>query len=508
MIKNALLLFLSADHLHAQHMALGRIAAQRDFIDTTTGREDFASFLQSIKCPAYLLTDLIEEDFRHEIVPHLIGRRRTVLLQRKFEQFYRNTPFHQVTLLRRQKTGRRDDEMRFSALTNPSLIAPWLDIISAQQTPLAGIYTVPQISAPLVKDIPSNHLLLVSWEKFAGLRQTYFSNHQLQVSRLTPVHVDLTFRDAVARELSRTYQYLKSLSLLPSGQQLNVVILCHGVDRDEMQDKLPQNTDMHYSFADIAQVGRQLNIGYNFTDSDASQIFLHQLAAHPPKNHYANASHTHYFDLYRLKHALNVGSGILLLGAILWSVNNLWESSSNAKEAATLKTQAQYILSEVARVTSAFPDASVRGADMKAAVSTMRKLGLYAPAPLDIMAPVSAVLDRHAQIQIDDFTWQMSAAEPIASNALAIVPAQVVNLKGRLVDFDHDYRAILNYLASFQDDLAAQGYQVTVLSKPFDASPSGSIADQREARPNTLDFSLKLSRRPIVVTADTNRPPA
>jgi len=508
-MKYTLLLFLSVDRLHAQHMADGNIAVQRDFTDSKEGRGEFASFLQSVKCTTYLLTDLIEEDFRHEIVPHLFGRSRTALLQRKFDQFYRGTPFHQATLLHRQKTGRRDDDMLFSALTNPSLITPWVNILLEQNIPLAGIYSVPQISAPLVKDQTSKHLLLVSWEKFSGLRQTYFSDHHLQVSRLTPIHVDLTFHEAVVRELARTYQYLKSLSLLPSGQTLDVLILCNSYARDELQGKLPKNADMRYSFADIAEVGKQLKINYQFTDSDASQIFLHQLAAHPPKSNYANAAHTHYYDLRLVKHSLNVASAVLLIGMILWGANNFWQSSSDAKEALALKAEAQQTLNRAQQITLAFPNTYAPAADMKSGVSVMRKLNSYSPAPLDVMGPISAVLDRHPQIQLDDLAWQMSAAEPVASNSVSDIPAQVITLKGRLVDFANDYRSALNYLEVFQHDLTEQGYRVTLLTKPFDASPSGSITDQREARTNTLGFSVKISRRPgTSATPNTNRPPA
>jgi hypothetical protein len=146
---------------------------------------------------------------------------------------------------------------------------------------------------------------------------------------------------------------------------------------------------------------------------------------------------------------------------------------------------------------------------MKAGVSVMRKLNQYSPAPLDIMRPVSASLDRYPQIQLDELSWQMSANEPVASNTLADVPAQVIILKGRMVDFANDYRAVLNYLESFQRDLNGKGYQVTVLTKPFDASPSGSIADQREVRSSALSFSIKISRRPgITGTPEINRPPA
>lgn len=493
-----LLLFLGADHLYAQLMAGSKIAMQREFAGSPDGHGDFAAFLQEVKQPTYLLVDLIEEDFRQETVPHLSGSSRSALLQRKLDQFYRGTPFHQAALLQRQQTGRRDDDMLFSALTNPSLITPWLDIILAQQTPLAGIYSVPQISAPLIKDHPSDCLLLISWEKYAGLRQTYFSEHRLQVSRLTPVGSDLTFQDAVVKELARTYQYLKSLSLLPPGQTLDVRLMGHSHDLIELQLALPRSTDIRYDFADLANVARQLNIDHRFTDSDASQIFLHQLAVRTPHTHYANANHTHYFTLWQLNHALNLASGALLAGALLWSASSLWQSIDEASEAESLKAQTQRTLSEAQKITLAFPATYALAADMKSAVSVMRKLDKYAPVTQDLLKPISAALDRFPQIKLDDLAWQMNAAEPVTGNTLADVPAQVITLKGHMTDFANDYRAMLDYLERFQRELTTHGFQVTVLAKPLDVSPSGSIADKRETSEHPLAFSLKISWRPPV----------
>ncbi len=503
-MKNSLLLFLSADRLHAQLMAGGKIALQRDFTDTPDGRKNFASFLLAEKYPTYLLTDLIEEDFRQEIVPHLTGRNRAALLQRKFDQFYRGTPFRKATRLQRQTTGRRDDDMLFSALTNPSLITPWLSIMLAQQTPLAGIYSVPQISAPLVKNHHSKHLLLISWEKYSGLRQTFFNEHRLQISRLTPVHAELTFQDAVVGELTRTYKYLKSLSMLPPGQMLDVVILCHADDRIELQNKLPDDADMHYVFTDIEEVGKQLKIDYRFTDSDASQIFLYQLVASHPSTDYANAEHTHYYTLWQLRRALTWGSGGLLLASLLWAIANLWQSSGNATEAGALKIQAQRILKEAQQITQSFPGTHVPAADMKASVSIMRRLDQYEPVPQIILKPISATLDRFSQIEVYELDWQANATEPVASNTRADVPAQIIMLKGDLHGFGNDYRAALAYLDRFQLELSTRGYQVTALTKPLDVSPSGSLAGQREARvardahENELGFSFKLVWRPAI----------
>ncbi|OGS90638.1 MAG: hypothetical protein A2Z95_04185 [Gallionellales bacterium GWA2_60_18] len=492
-MSRSLLLLLSADHLHAQLMVNSKISTQREFSDSAEDQRAFADFLQEVKYPVYLLVDLVEEDFRQESIPHLFGRSRSAMLKRKFEQYYRNTPFCEAALLQRQKTGRRDDDMLFSALTNPTLIMPWLEIMQAQQTPLAGIYSVPQISAPLIKDHPSRHLLLISWEKYAGLRQTYFSDHRLQISRLTPIHGDISFTDTVVRELTRTYQYLKSLSLLPAGQTLDVLILCHADDHARLQDgRLPDSADMRYSFIELADIARQLKIDYHFADSDSRQVFLHQLAAKPPKVNYADTPHLHYYSLWQLRHRLAWLSAILLLGSMLLSAATIWQGSLDADEADSIQSQAQRTLAEAEQITRAFPNTYASASDMKAGVTTMRRIAQLSHLPGETLLPISAALDSHPQLELDELSWQ---TDPDTATGSADAHFHIVTIKGRLTGFASDYRAALNYLDDLQRGLTAQGYLVTILSKPLDVSPGSNIADQREMREDGLGFSLKLSQR-------------
>jgi hypothetical protein len=388
--------------------------------------------------------------------------------------------------------------MLFSALTNPGLIMPWLNIMLAQKIPLAGIYSVPQISEPLVKNQASKHLLLISWEKFSGLRQTYFSDHRLQISRLTPVYADLTFQNAVVNELSRTYQYLKSLSLLPSGQTLDVRILCHADDRIELQKQLPNDADVRYEFADIEEVGRQLKLDYHFTDSDASQIFLRQLAANRPTTHYASAEHTRYYTLWKLRRALNWSSGALLFAGILWATTTAWQSGVDVTEANALKIETAHLVKEAKQITQGFPVTDTPAADMKASVSVMRILDRYGATPQIVLKPISATLDHFPKIDINGLDWKESTTEPVAINTRADVPAEVITLKGDMQGFGNDYRAALAYLDRFQLELNKRGYQVTVLTRPLDVSPTGSLANQSEASENQLDFSFKLVWRPAI----------
>jgi hypothetical protein len=493
-MKRRLLLFLSTGHLQAQLMANGKITAQHQFPDSPEGREDFTAFLKTAECPAYLLVDLVEEDFRHESVPHLTGNHRRALLQRKFEQYYRGTLFHLSTLLQRQKTGRRDDDMLLSALTNPAPIMPWLDTMQAQQTPLAGIYSVAQISAPLVEDHPSRHLLLITWEKLAGLRQSYFSERHLKISRLTPVHARLSYQDAIVKELARTYQYLKSLSLLPEGQILDVRILSHADEQDLLQAALPNHADMRYEFADIAQVAGRRKIAYRFIDSDASQIFLHELASNPPKTSYANADHRHYFNLLRLRNSLNWFSGLILLFSLLWSTTNAIQNTGKSSASDELRIQAQHIFDEALHITQRFPNTHAPAANMKSAVTILRKLEQDTADPQDILQPISAVLGQFPQIELNHLGWQIDTADIPSGNTPTADPIhdRTITLEGNLQGFDSDYRTALAYLDRFQRGLIAIGYQVTIIAGPLDVSPGGALSDRRETGGQTLDFHLHL----------------
>ena len=104
------------------------------------------------------------------------------------------------------------------------------------------------------------------------------------------------------------------------------------------RNKLPDDADMRYDFADIEEVGKQLKIDYRFTDSDASQIFLHQLDRQAvPSTNYASAEHTRYYTLWQLRRALQLGRALLLLASTVWATAIVWQSGGNATEAESLE---------------------------------------------------------------------------------------------------------------------------------------------------------------------------
>ena len=490
------LFFLSSDSFHAHVWKNGTLAAPYYFTNNAEGRERFSDFLRTHRDPAYLLVDLIEEDFRQETVPHLTGANRQALIQRKFDQYYRSTPFRLASLQRRQEEGRRDDELLFSALTNPALISSWLELLLLHNTPLVGIYSVPHASLPLIKDIDSDHLLLLSWEKNAGLRQSYFLNKRLHFSRLTPINPNSYFADEIATESARTHQYLQSLSLTPQGQLLNVYIICHANDRAQLDARLSSNQHMLYGYLDLQQLGKQHKSKNDYSDSDTTPLYLHLLATQPPRASYAASAQTHFYQLWQANRALFGLAAATALACLVWSTLSFLTAGGINEEIDGYTIQSSRMHQEAQQITRQFPTStqgthgsSVAASDMKTVVTLFRNLQLYSVPPQQILNGLTSTLQDFPRISTGKIGWQAS----IVGN----LPAQEITFNGELLNFGNDYRGALNYLERFQLVLTRAGYTVTPVKMPLDFSSKGSIsADINLITEKPYEFSLKLIWRP------------
>src|SRR5438105_15133726 len=117
-----------------------RIAARREFAVSGAGASAFELYLANLKdAPTHLFTDLAEEDFRLDTIPHVGGRDRDAILNRKLAQIFRSTPYRHALLQGREQDGRRDDRVFYTANSNPELLRPWLEMLERLRCPPGGI---------------------------------------------------------------------------------------------------------------------------------------------------------------------------------------------------------------------------------------------------------------------------------------------------------------------------------------------------------------------------------
>jgi hypothetical protein len=332
-------------------------------------------------------------------------------------------------------------------------------------------------------------VLLLSWEMNAGLRQTYFNSKRLHFSRLIPISSSSSFSESVAAETPRTQQYLRSLSLPPPGEVLDVYIICHANDQHALQARLESSSDLNYSYLDIQQLGNRIKAKNGYSNSDATPLLLHLLADKPPRSHYADSEHTHVFLLWQLRWLLFGLAAATMLVSALWSGAEFFQARDFVAETEPLNIQAEHVKQQTQQIQHGFANTGIPAADMKTAVMISRKLRLYTPPAEEYLRGLTLVLNKFTQIKVDKLSWQSSAAEAAPS----AYPAQIISLDGNLAIFGNDFRKALDYLDRFQQALAQQGYTVTAQKLPLDITSKGSLSgDAKSAEGSAAKFTLKI----------------
>lgn len=174
------------------------------FANNESGHDEFEMYLK-MSPPKFsqLLVDVIEEDFRRESIPHVNARDRKALINRLLDRHYRDELHHQVSLLDRDKSGRKDDQILLSALSNFDQIDPWVTRMNRQEVPLAGIWSVPLLAEELlkIKKYKDENTLLVTRELPWSQRETFFKNGRLIFSRLEKLECNLYDKNDIQQSL-------------------------------------------------------------------------------------------------------------------------------------------------------------------------------------------------------------------------------------------------------------------------------------------------------------------
>ena len=212
------LFYFTGYRLNVMHWQGRKMVGSSSFEPTERGLQEFRAYLSHTeKIISRLLIDVIEEDFRNEIIPHVGSRDRNSVISRLIDRYYRSSrDYCYSEILGREKDGRKDDIVLLGALTNPQLIRPWLEILDECEVPLSGIWTQPIISKKLLKTIKASTgvVLLVSQQVNSNLRQTFFRDGKMLASRQSIVNQDVhdisNIGALAAPELARTINFLRN----------------------------------------------------------------------------------------------------------------------------------------------------------------------------------------------------------------------------------------------------------------------------------------------------------
>ena len=531
-----LFLYLTNTRLVSLTTRARRLQARREFAVSGAGLAEFHAHLQSVRdTPVYLFTDLAEEDFRLDTIPHVGANDRQAILSRRLGQIYRNSPYRYARQQGREPDGRRDDRVLYTAVTNPDVLRPWLEIIDQLKVPLAGIYSSAVFSAALLEelDLGAAHTLLVTFSPGDTLRQTYFRDGEFKFSRLTPVDLDegQTLGAMIAEEATRTWQYLDSLRHFAADDRLEVCILLHRNERSAIEPYLRSFAQMQYRILDIEEVAVRIGLAAPPRNSSAEEILVHLFLKHPAENNFATPEMRRYAVLRHARLTLNfVTLAVLSVGAS-WTGANLYRLYAGAERDQAVVRQVAELNREQEEITRSLPSLGVAGSTMRDVVTFYNSSIRSFPAITEFLSVLSTILDMHPAVQLNQIVWQatddprlspvISMAPPRNAPPVKVVPKagegpgpapaddpnnptfaggryQVALIEATIRVPTNDFRGALNKVEALVTDISARpSFNAQIVESPLDIRSSLLLQGRHgEKDPDSMEprFVLRIVR--------------
>ncbi len=523
-------LYLTNDKLVALVWSGGAIVGRETFTVNDANAAEFNDYLHKHRLmPTWVVTDLIEEDFRLDTVPHLRGGDQEAVLARKLGQVYRASNYRHAIIQGREEEGRRDDKVLLHAVTNPDLLKPWMDALERAEVPLEGVFSSPVLSGRLLKDLDVffHHTLLVTIIPDFGLRQTYFQNKQVKFSRLTPIVYDesRSVGALIAAETSRTWQYLDSLRFFGGEDTLEVCILVHDNDRELIADAIRTFPLLKYRFLDISEVAAKIKLKPAPTSSHSEEVLVHLYAQSASENHFAEPLQMRFGTFRRTRIGLFAATAGIILAGAAGAAFNLYNASNvrttidrSDAELRTVQLEYQAVSDTLRRQTlasdtvhdaSAFFNAQIRPLPA-APAQMMRDLGdviaefpkvkltqlVWVASPEDNVLPFYNPGGRAAVGEVRSETIKQfspppggifggQAPAPVMAMAQSVADPnpplagnkfQIGVIEGTIVPFSGDFREAIAEVNRFCDRLnKVPGFKANVVTLPIDVQPAAKI---------------------------------
>lgn len=504
------LLFLDATSLTAYRWAGGHLHYEAEFAPDATGFEAFGEYVAKARASLfYILADVAEEGFQIEEVPYVRGGDRKALIQRKLSQYFYGTPYALAVSLGRQKTGRHDERMLYTALTRAPQIEPWLATLHQAEGQLVGLFSLPMVSAvlPPLLAAHAQRFLLVSMTH-GGVRQTLFDNGQIAFSRLTPLVTGSTEEMALACavESEKMVQYMTGQRLIARGSQMTTHVLVHPAQISTFRETCIDTGSIHFEFADLLALSARLGLKTPPKSTLAESLFLHLLARQAPREQFAPAEDRRFFRLGQIRSGL-LTAGLIVFGAcLLFAARQAIEYQSIGGHSADTAAQTAIDRGRYDAILQTLPKIPLSNDNLRALVDRYDHLLQQAAGPEPMYVAISQALQESPRVELARLDWMLGSkggAAPAPAGGVAPAPtfpagvAESVELHAQLpIGLASDPRAQRAAVEVFVEHLRVRKLHVQVLKHSFEADSAKSLKSSADAvaQVQAPQFSLRIAR--------------
>lgn len=406
------LFYLDSSRLVATRWSSGVLHEEARFVPDSQGLAAFAEYvgLHGKNSLFYLLANLAEEGFLLEALPYTQGSDRSALMARKLGQYFFGSALATAISYGREKEGRRDERILFTALTRPQVLEPWLTTMRSAEARLAGIYTVPLLGNALVSKLsPSGTRCLLVSITPAGIRQSYFENAQIKFSRLTSLtSLDpQDIADSCAAEAAQIYQYLLGQRLLSRGVPLPVIALVHPMHAEAFRQRCTNSEFLQVDIRDLHSIGTACGLKSLPGDSSSENLFLHLMAQSPPRDQLAPPEDRRFFRLWKMRAALYKAGAAALFGCLLYALLQTADVIGLRSAAAALRQDAETDQKRYAEVQSTFPPMPTSKENLRAVINGIETLERRSVPPEAMYLSISRALGEIPRVELERVQWHL-----------------------------------------------------------------------------------------------------
>ena len=502
--------------------------SRKQLIDTQVYGHDedgLTAFSEDIKSqPCYrtwILVDITEEEFRVENLPHVFGNDQKAMLNRKLLNLFRETRFRQAQKQEREQEGRRDDVFLISGITNPEMLDPWVERLLNENIPIPGVHSLPLLHQQLFKLIKpaDQYVILISQGEMSGMRQTFFVNGKLKVSRLTPTRrLDgRAYMEQSVSETNRFWHYISSTRLAPEDAVVHITILGNEEFVEISKQHQLDNPFMKFNFANIDEYIKKLRFGGISDSSHADEFFALLLASSNVADPYATPAEK------RFNYHFLASRGLVATGAAAWLYVlfalplQVIDGLAIYHDLTATLNQQQLVMRQYEAARRTVPAAPAPGPDMQATVDFYQHINRFPSSPMPYLKTIGRILQGSGDIDIKELNWASTPtpehfpeqdktpsagsqpANTAQNEALKMYPVLV--LTGS-IDVQKGIRQAVRKVDSIrQQMLNTNGIQkVDVLTYPLEIDPGKTLSGGENT--STLEytrrkFSLRITWGPV-----------
>jgi hypothetical protein len=514
--------YFSGHRLTVFHWSGKKLAGACSFEPNDEGYEKFRIYLESsAKTATAILLDVIEEDFRKDVIPHVYGNDRKAVISRLIDRYYRSSrQYTYYEIQGRKKAGRKDDEVLLAAITNPELVRHWIRIIEESDVPLSGILTLPLISKSLLPVIGAKkgHVLLVSQQVNSNLRQTFFSNGKMLSSRQSVINQDagnISNIGAFARpEIEKTLAFIRNQHQIEDNEIIDIHIIGSDPQIDSLNKAFISDELYQYHVHRIKDINIKLGIKGlpdRFSDGLFAWIAMNKYST---KSHYGSREEFSRFYYAVASNGLYASSAAVVITALLMTQSNISDGMSYKKSTALLEDRTNRFKQVYAEKYKAHEELFSNAGLMDLAVDMVNQIEANSQiTPLEFMVTLSKLISHPntGRIYIDKIDWttrqlnesrqkksrKKTDAESAYKNTDVTSPGEIQHVAvvtGRIPVSSNNYRDSVNRINNIittwrSSDRVAE---VSPINLPVEVRPDRKFA--AESRVSATSENEKKSR--------------